>query len=92
MIVRYDDAVDALYRELRVETPHGVVELTDGINVDTTSDGHIAGIEILGKSIRESVPCIHDVSSMQEDVSLKERNRDRRSLDRHVPQKRGTCR
>ena len=46
MIVRCDDDVDALYIELSVETPDGAVELTDGINVDTTSDGHIAGIEI----------------------------------------------
>lgn len=39
MKIHYDDAVDAV-------TPHGAVEFTDGINMDTTSDGHIAGIEI----------------------------------------------
>ena len=46
MKIHYDDAVDALYIELSVETPDGAVELTDGINVDTRSDGHIAGIQI----------------------------------------------
>jgi len=52
MKVHYDDAVDALYLELSEETPDGAVELSDGINVDTTSAGKIAGIEILGASSR----------------------------------------
>ena len=52
MKVHYDDAVDALYLELSEETPDGVVELSDGINVDTTSAGKIAGIEFLGASSR----------------------------------------
>ena len=55
MIVRYDDAVDAV-------TPHGAVELTDGINVDTTSDGHIAGIEILNASTRIDLKTIFNYS------------------------------
>ena len=62
MIVRYDDAVDALYMELSVETPDGAVELTDGINVDTTSDGHIAGIEILNASTRIDLKTIFNYS------------------------------
>ena len=52
MKVHYDDAVDALYIELSEESPEGAVELSDGINVDTTSTGRIAGIEILGASSR----------------------------------------
>jgi uncharacterized protein YuzE len=52
MKVHYDDAVDALYIELSEETPDGAVELSEGINVDTTSAGRIAGIEILGASAR----------------------------------------
>lgn len=60
---------------MRVETPDGAVELTDGINVDTTSGGHIAEIEILGKSIRESVPCIQglhvsDLCQGNDDVDI----------------------
>ena len=63
MIVRYDDDdVDALYIELSVETPDGAVELTDGINVDTTSDGHIAGIEILNASTRIDLKTIFNYS------------------------------
>ena len=52
MKVHYDDAVDALYLELSEETPDSAVELSDGINVDTTSAGKIAGIEILSASSR----------------------------------------
>ena len=63
MIVRYDDdVVDALYIELSVETPDGAVELTDGINVDLTSDGHIAGIEILNASTRIDLKTIFNYS------------------------------
>ena len=62
MIVHYDDVVDALYIALSVETPHGAVELTDGINVDTTSDGHIAGIEILNASTRIDLKTIFNYS------------------------------
>ena len=62
MKIHYDDAVDALYIELSVETPDGAVELTDGINVDTTSDGHIAGIEILNASTRIDLKTIFNYS------------------------------
>jgi uncharacterized protein YuzE len=50
MRVYYDDEVDALYLGLGDETPDGVVEIAEGVNVDTTSDGRIAGIEILNAS------------------------------------------
>mgnify|MGYP006308665739 CR=1 FL=1 len=52
MKVHYDDDVDALYIELSTETPDGAVELSNGINLDTTSTGRIAGIEILEASSR----------------------------------------
>ncbi len=52
MKVHYDDVVDALYIELSNETPDGAVELSEGINIDTTSSGRIAGIEILTASSR----------------------------------------
>lgn len=47
MRVCCDDEVDALYLGSGEETPDGVVEIAEGANVDTTSDGRIAGIEIL---------------------------------------------
>jgi uncharacterized protein YuzE len=50
MRVHYDDEVDALYLELGDEPPEGVVEITEGINLDTTSHGKIVGIEILDAS------------------------------------------
>jgi uncharacterized protein YuzE len=50
MRVHYDDEVDALYLELGEEPPEGVVEITEGVNLDTTSRGKIVGIEILNAS------------------------------------------
>jgi len=50
MRVHYDDEVDALYLELGNESPEGVVEITEGVNLDTTSQGKIVGIEILDAS------------------------------------------
>lgn len=50
MRVHYDDEIDALYLELGDEPPEGVVEITEGVNLDTTSHGRIVGIEILDAS------------------------------------------
>ena len=50
MRVHYDDEVDALYLELGDEAPEGVVEITEGVNLDMTSRGKIVGIEILNAS------------------------------------------
>lgn len=50
MKVYYDDEVDALYLKLGDETPEGVIEISDGVNLDTTSEGKIVGIEILNAS------------------------------------------
>jgi uncharacterized protein YuzE len=50
MNIYYDDEVDALYLKLSDITPDGVVELSEGINLDTTNNGKLAGIEILNAS------------------------------------------
>ena len=50
MRVHYDDEVDSLYLEFGDEPPEGVVEITEGVNLDTTSRGKIVGIEILDAS------------------------------------------
>ena len=50
MRIHYDDNVDALYLEFGDESPEGVVEITEGVNLDTTSRGRIVGIEILNAS------------------------------------------
>ena len=50
MKVYYDDEVDALYLKLGDETPEGVIEISEGVNIDTTSEDKIVGIEILDAS------------------------------------------
>ena len=50
MKVYYDDEVDALYLKLGDESPQGVIEITEGVNIDTTSEEKIVGIEILNAS------------------------------------------
>jgi uncharacterized protein YuzE len=52
MKVYYDDQVDALYLMLSEEPPEGVIEIAEGVHVDTTSDEKIVGIEILNASQR----------------------------------------
>lgn len=50
MKVYYDDEVDAVYLKFGNEKPDGVVEISEGVNLDTTSEGKVAGIEILNAS------------------------------------------
>ena len=50
MKVYYDDEVDALYLKLGDEPPEGVIEISEGVNLDTTSGDKIVGIEILDAS------------------------------------------
>lgn len=50
MKVYYDDEVDALYIKLGEEPPEGVIEIAEGVNLDTTSTDKIVGIEILNAS------------------------------------------
>mgnify|MGYP000073558575 CR=1 FL=1 len=50
MRVYYDDEVDALYLRLSDETPEGVIEISEGINIDMSSENRIVGIEILDAS------------------------------------------
>lgn len=50
MKVYYDDEVDAVYLKLSDKKPDGVVEIAEGVNLDTTNDGKLAGIEILKAS------------------------------------------
>ena len=55
MTVSYDDDVDAVYLKFGEETPDGVVEISEGVNLDTTADGRITGIEILSASRKMNV-------------------------------------
>ena len=58
MRVHYDDEVDAVYIKLRNQKPDGVIEISEGVNLDTTSDDKIVGIEILNASKRMSIKTI----------------------------------
>ena len=58
MKVYYDDEVDVVYLNLSDKKPEGVVELAEGIDLDTTGDGKLAGIEILKASEKINVRTI----------------------------------
>ncbi len=50
MRVYYDNEADALHLRLGDETAEGVIEIAEGVNLDTTSQDRIVGIEILNAS------------------------------------------
>jgi uncharacterized protein YuzE len=50
MKIYYDNKADAAYIELSKKKPDGVVEISDYINLDTTKDGEITGIELFDAS------------------------------------------
>ncbi len=50
MKIHYDQNVDAAYLQLSEEIPEGVVEISEGVNLDLTEEGKIVGIEILNAS------------------------------------------
>jgi uncharacterized protein YuzE len=50
MKVYYDDETDSLYLKLGDDAPDGVIEISEGVNIDTTSQGKIVSIEILNAS------------------------------------------
>ena len=58
MKVHYDDEIDALYIRLSNQNPDGVIEITEGINIDTTAAGKLAGIEILKASQKMNINTI----------------------------------
>ncbi len=50
MKIYYDREVDAAYIRLSDLEPSGVIEISEGVNVDATDKGEIVGIEILDAS------------------------------------------
>ena len=58
MKVHYDKEVDALYIKMGDQEPDGVIEITDGINIDSTTDGKLTGIEILQASKKINIDTI----------------------------------
>ena len=55
MKITYDKEVDAVYIQLSVGQPEGVIEAADGINIDVCSDGKIMGIELLNATEKVSL-------------------------------------
>lgn len=58
MRVHYDNEVDALYIKLGNQKPEGVIEISEGVNLDTTSENKIVGIEILNASQKMNIKTI----------------------------------
>jgi uncharacterized protein YuzE len=58
MKVHYDEAIDALYLKLGDQEPEGVIEIAEGVNIDTTDDGKLTGIEILHASSKMDINTI----------------------------------
>jgi len=58
MKVHYDAEVDAIYIKLSNQKPDGVVEISEGVNLDTTSENKIVGIEILNASKKMDIKTI----------------------------------
>ncbi|MEW6668396.1 MAG: DUF2283 domain-containing protein [Thermodesulfobacteriota bacterium] len=58
MRVHYDAEVDAVYIKLGNQKPDGVIEIAEGLNVDTTSGNKIVGIEILHASEKMNIRTI----------------------------------
>ena len=58
MKVYYDEEVDALYLKLGDQKPDGVIEIAEGVNIDTTTDGKLTGIEILKASKKIDIDTI----------------------------------
>jgi uncharacterized protein YuzE len=58
MKVHYDEKVDALYLTLGDQEPDGVIEIAEGVNLDTTDDGKLTGIEILKASQKLNIDTI----------------------------------
>lgn len=50
MKISYDPKVDALYLQLGSGKPDGVIEISEGVNLDITEEGKLVGIEILNTS------------------------------------------
>ena len=62
MKIYYDRKVDALYIKLSNFKPDGVIEIEEGVNLDTTEEGKIVGIEILDASQKMDLKTILNYS------------------------------
>ncbi len=70
MKIYYDKDVDALYIKLGNKKPDGVIEIVEGVNLDTTEDGEIVGIEILNASQKIDLKTILNYSLVLSEKDL----------------------
>lgn len=69
MKIYYDNAVVALNMNLSDQSPEGVIEITEGVKLDTTSEGKIVGLEILNTSQKMDIRTILSYAiELDEDV------------------------
>jgi uncharacterized protein YuzE len=72
MKISYDKEVDAAYLKMSDEQPSGVIEISEGVNLDVTEDGKIVGIEILDATkkipLQSLFTCEYDPKMMTESV------------------------
>lgn len=72
MKIYYDKEADAAYIELIADKPQGVVEVSEGINVDMTADDKIIGIEVLDASKRMSLKSLFTFELDQNLVDIRQ--------------------
>ena len=65
--MHYDNEVDAVYIKLGNQKPDGVVEISEGVNLDTAGDNKLAGIEILNASKKMNIITIFSYELELED-------------------------
>ena len=72
MKIYYDKNVDAAYLKMSDEQATGVVEVSEGVNLDLTEDGKIVGIEILDATkkfpLQSLFSCEYDLKLLMENV------------------------
>jgi len=62
-----------LYIKIGDQVPDGVIEITEGVNIDTTTDGKLIGIEILKASKKINIDTILSYT-LELDQSILRRN------------------
>ena len=70
MKVYYDKETDSAYIELSSDKATGVVEVSEGVNLDTTADNRIIGIEILEASKKLSLSSLFNYEVDQDLVGV----------------------
>ena len=83
MKITYDKEVDAVYIQLSVQQPDGVLEVADGINIDVSADGKIVGIELLNATEKVSLESLLSYEISAE--TLGEWAQSKRDEATHVP-------